>query len=216
MERIFSLSPGNHSLLLIDYQYLQLLTIRSHNTSSVINHVTTLSKAGKIFGIPTLVTTAFTEQKDVIREITELFPEQTPLDRNTMNAMEDVHVTEWIKNNGGKKLVMAGLWTEVCLQLSALNALAAGYEVYIITDASGGASLEDHQKAIECMAEAGAILLTTWSYINELQDTGGQKDTADALAKLFVEYGGTSGHGFRWDGQLRNYLLSRKVYADFV
>jgi nicotinamidase-related amidase len=212
MEMDLSLSAANHSLILIDYQYLQLLTIRSHNASSVINHVITLSKASKIFGAPALVTTAFAEQEDLIREIAQLFPEP-PLDRSTMNAMEDTHVADWVKQRGKKKLVMAGLWTEVCLQLSVLKALSAGYEVYIITDASGGASLEEHQKAVECMAEAGATLLTTWSYINELQRNWGKDDTAGALTTLYEEYGGVAGRGFHWDGQLRNYLLSRKIYA---
>jgi nicotinamidase-related amidase len=212
MEKDFSLSADNHSLILIDYQYLQLLTIRSHNAASVINHVVTLSKASKIFGAPALVTTAFAEQQDLIREIAQLFPEPCP-DRNTMNAMEDEYVTDWVKKSGRKKLVMAGLWTEVCLQLSVLKALAEGYEVYIITDASGGASLEEHQKAIECMTEAGATPLTTWSYINELQRNWEKEDTTGALATLFEEYGGIAGRGFHWDGQLRSYLLSRKIYA---
>lgn len=212
MKMDLSLSAANHSLILIDYQYLQLLTIRSHNASSVINHVITLSKASKIFGAPALVTTSFAEQEDLIREIAQLFPEPA-LDRSTMNAMEDLQVADWVKQKGKKKLVMAGLWTEVCLQLSVLKALSAGYEVYIITDASGGASLEEHQKAIEHMAQAGATLLTTWSYINELQRTWGKEDTSAALTTLFEEYGGVAGRGFHWDGQLRNYLLSRKIYA---
>ena len=212
MEMNLSLSTTNHSLILIDYQYLQLLTTRSHNASSVINSVITLSKASKIFGAPGLVTTAFAEQEDLIAEIAQLFPEP-PLDRNTMNAMEDPHVAEWIKQKGRKKLVMAGLWTEVCLKLSVLKALSADYEVYIVTDASGGASLEEHQYAIQCMAEAGARLLTTWSYINELQRSWDKEDTTGALANLFEEYGGIAGQGGYWDKQLRNYLLSRKIYA---
>jgi nicotinamidase-related amidase len=214
MNRNLLLSPGNHSLLLIDYQYLQLLTIRSHNTAAVINHVIALSKASRIFGAPALLTTAFAEQQDLIGDIAQLFPEQIPLDRNTMNAMEDPYVADWVKRSGKKKVVMAGLWTEVCLQLSVLKALEAGYEVFIITDASGGASLEEHQKALECMAAAGAVLLTTWSYINELQRNWGREDTTGALAKLLEEYGNALGTGFRWEGQLRSYLFSRKLEVD--
>ncbi|GAA3929603.1 isochorismatase family protein [Chitinophaga oryziterrae] len=210
MDRHLSLSPGNHSLLLIDYQYLQLLTIRSHATAAVISHVIALSKASRIFGSPALLTTAFAEQQDLLGDIAQVFPEQVPLDRNTMNAMEDPSVAEWVERSGKKKVVMAGLWTEVCLQLSVLKALEAGYEVYVITDASGGASLEEHQKAIECMAEAGAKPLTTWSYINELQRNWDKEDTTGALTKLLEEYD-PLGTGFRWGGQLRNYLFSRKL-----
>ena len=134
------LTPDNHALLLIDHQYLQLLTLRSHEASQVINNAQAVAKASKIFGIPTLLTTAFAERQDLIKEIQDVFPEQVPLDRTTLNTWEDTRVVDWVRQTGKKKLVMAGLWTEVCLLLPVLSALADGYEVYFITDASGGAS----------------------------------------------------------------------------
>jgi nicotinamidase-related amidase len=123
--------------------------------------------------VPTLLTTAFAERQNLIKEIQDVFPEQTPLDRSTLNSWEDRRVVNWVKQTGKKKLVMAGLWTEVCLQMPVLSALADGYEVYFLTDASGGASREAHDMAVQRMIQAGAIPITTWSYVSELQrDTG--------------------------------------------
>src|ERR1700687_3155703 len=133
------LEPGNHSLLLIDHQYLQLLTLRSHEASQVISNATSVAKAAEIFKVPTLLTTAFAERQNLIKEIQDVFPEQTPIDRTTLNTWEDQRVVTWVKQTGRKKLLMAGLWTEVCLQMPVLSALADGHDVYFLTAASGGA-----------------------------------------------------------------------------
>jgi nicotinamidase-related amidase len=196
------LEPGNHALLLIDHQYLQLLTLRSHEASQVIGHATAVAKAAKIFEIPTLLTTAFAERQDLIKEIQDVFPEQKPLDRTTLNSWEDGRVVDWVERTGRKKLVMAGLWTEVCLQMPVLSALEDGYEVYILTDASGGASREAHDMAVQRMIQAGAIPLTTWAYVSELQRDWARDKTAGAVTKLFEEHGGGFGQGLRWEWQL--------------
>src|ERR1700732_1035176 len=154
------LEPGNHALLLIDHQYLQLLTLRSHEASQVISNATSVAKAAKIFKVPTLLTTAFAERQNLIKEIQDVFPEQTPIDRTTLNSWEDQRVVKWVKQTGRKKLVMAGLWTEVCLLMPVLSALAAGHEVHIVTDASGGGSVEGHERAVQRMMQAGARSLT--------------------------------------------------------
>jgi len=203
MERDLLLTPGNHSLLLLDYQYLQLLTTRSHHPVTILSRVVTLSKSASLFNIPVLVSTAFAEQQDLITEVARLFPAQRPLDRNTMNAMEDTEVADWIKVHNRRRIVIAGLWTEVCVKLSALKALEAGYEVYVISDACGGASAEEHQKALECMTTAGIKILSTESYVSEVS---GREDVSELIDT--PEIG--------WNGQLRNYLLSRQVYADYI
>jgi len=83
------LKPGNHALLLIDHQYLQLLTLRSHEASQVIGNATSVAKAAKIFKVPTLLTTAFAERQNLIKEIQDVFPGQTRIDRSTLNTWED-------------------------------------------------------------------------------------------------------------------------------
>jgi hypothetical protein len=101
--------------------------------------------------------------------IQDVFPEQTPLDRSALNSWEDRRVVNWVKQTGKKKLAMAGLRTGVRLQMPVLSALADGYEVYFLTDASGGASREAHDMAVQRMIKAGASPITTWSYVSELQ-----------------------------------------------
>jgi nicotinamidase-related amidase len=196
------LEPRNHALLLIDHQYLQLLTLRSHEASQVISNATSVAKAAKIFKVPTLLTTAYAERQNLIKEIQDVLPEQTPIDRTTLNCWEDQRVVNWVKQTGRKKLVMAGLWTEICLMMPVLSALTDKYEVYFLTDSSGGASREAHDMAVQRMIQAGAIPTTTWSYVSELQRDWGREETAGAVTKLFEEHGGGFGQGLRWEWQL--------------
>ena len=196
------ITGDNHALLLIDHQYLQLLAARSHPNDTIVRNTIMLAKGAKIFNVPTLFTTAFAERQALIEEIQAVHPDQTPIDRTGLNSWDDERVRDWIKATGKKKLVMAGLWTEVCLTMPVLSALAAGFEVYIVTDASGGGSTEGHERAVQRMIQAGARPLTVVSYVSELQRDWGRLETADAVAKLFAEFGGGFGQGLRWEWQL--------------
>src|ERR1700738_4343612 len=111
------LAPDNHAVMLIDHQYLQLLTVRSHSVETVVNNATFLAEGAKIFNVPTLFTTAFAERQAMFAELQAVHPEQKPIDRFGLNAWDDERVREWVKNTDKKKLVMAGLWTEVCLTM---------------------------------------------------------------------------------------------------
>jgi nicotinamidase-related amidase len=196
------ITGDDHALLLIDHQYLQLLAVRSHPNDTVVRNTVMLAKAAKVFNVPTLFTTAFVERQALIEEIQAVHPDQTPIDRTGLNSWDDERVRDWIKATGKKKLVMAGLWTEVCLTMPVLSALAAGFEVYIVTDASGGGSAEGHERAVQRMIQAGARPLTVASYVSELQRDWSRLETAEAVAKLFAEFGGGFGQGLRWEWQL--------------
>jgi hypothetical protein len=98
---------------------------------------------------------------------------------------------------------MAGLWTEVCLAMPVLSTLAAGYEVYIVTDASGGSSPEAHERAVQRMVQAGARPLTSLAYLSELQRDWKYESTATDVVNLAVEMGTASGQGLRWVWQLK-------------
>lgn len=195
------LTPDDHALLLIDHQYLQLLALRSHPSETIVNNTTFLAKAAKLFKVPTLLTTAFAERQALFEEVQAVFPEQTPIDRTGLNSWDDPRVLDWVKKTGKKKLVMAGLWTEVCLSMPVIDALGDGYEVYIVTDASGGGTTESHERAVQRMVQAGAQPLTTIAYVSELQRDWA-RPTADEVAKLFAEHGGGFGQGLRWEWQL--------------
>jgi nicotinamidase-related amidase len=196
------LTGDNHALLLIDHQYLQLLAVRSHSNDTVVRNTTLLAKSAKIFDVPTLLTTAFAERQALIQEVQAVFPDQKPIDRTGLNAWDDDRVRDWVSRTGKKKLVMAGLWTEVCLTMPVLSTLAEGYEVYIVTDASGGGSNEGHERAVQRMIQAGARPLTVASYLSELQRDWSREETAGAVASLFGELGGGFGQGLRWEWQL--------------
>ena len=201
MAKSSLLTPADHALLLIDHQYLQLLALRSHPSETVVNNTTFLAKAAKLFKVPTLLTTAFAERQALFQEVQGVFPEQEPIDRTGLNSWDDPRVIDWVKKTGKKKLVMAGLWTEVCLSMPVIDALADGYDVYIVTDASGGGNTESHERGVQRMVQAGAQPLTTIAYVSELHRDWA-RPTADEVAKLFAEHGGGFGQGLRWEWQL--------------
>lgn len=195
------LDSSNHAMMLIDQQYLQLLTMRSHDATIVTNAMALLAKGAKLFGVKTLLTTAFAERQALIKDVQAVFPDHTPIDRTTLNAFEDPRIVEWVEASGHRRLVMAGLWTESCLQMTALSALSAGYEVYIVTDASGGGSKESHDMAVKRMTQAGAIPLTAGTYVKEMQRDW-SRPTAAAVMAIYEEHGGAYGEGLRWEWEL--------------
>ena len=194
------LTPDNHALLMIDHQYLQLLSLRSHPNETVVNNSVFAAKAAKVFGAPTLFTTAFAERQALFQELQAVHPDQVPIDRTGLNSWDDPRVLDWVTRTGKTKLVMAGLWTEVCLSMPVLSALATGFEVYIITDASGGTE-EGHERGIQRMVQAGARPLTTIAYVSELMRDW-NRPYAESIAQLFAEHGGGFGQALRWEWQL--------------
>ena len=196
------LTPENHALLLIDHQYLQLMSLTSHKPATVTNNATALAKAAKVFKVPTLLTTAFAERQALLKDIQAVFPEQKPIDRTGLNSWEDKRVVDWVKKTGRKKLVMAGLWTEVCLSLAVLSALGDGYEVYIIPDASGGGDAESHAMGVQRMVQAGATPLSVLAYLSELQRDWAREATVPAVLEIFEQHGGSFGSALRWEWDL--------------
>src|SRR6201993_5250049 len=155
------LTPENCVLLLIDHQPFQLANVNSHEPAMVINNVTALAKTAKAYGIPTILTTVNEERGGVIfKQVQAVFPDQKPINRTFINSWEDRRVVEAIKRTGRKKLIIAALWTEMCLAMPAIHAMGEGYDVYIVTDASGGASPEAHDMAIRRLVAAGAQPIT--------------------------------------------------------
>jgi len=196
------LTPDNHALLLIDHQYLQLITVKSHDTALVDNNATAVAKAARLFEVPTLLTTAFEERQKILKGIQEVFPEQEPIDRLGLNSWDDDRVRDWVEKTGKQKLVMCGLWTEVCLSMPVLDALGDGYEVYIIPDASGGATPESHEIGVQRMVQAGARPLSTLAYLAELQRDWAREETAEDVLQIFVQHGGAFGSAMVWEWDL--------------
>lgn len=197
------LTPDNCALILIDHQPFQFAGLRSHDTQTIINNVVGLAKSAKAFNVPTLLTTVLENQGGrLLKQLQDVFPEQKPIDRTFINTWEDERVVEWVKKTGRKKLVMAALWTEICLAFPVIHALGDGYEVYFVTDASGGVSVEAHEVAIQRMIQAGGIPLTWTVFGAELQRDWARQATGPAYAQMLVEHMGNVGTSFVWEQQL--------------
>ena len=131
----------------------------------------------------------------IFPEIQAVLPDQEPIDRTTMNTWEDDNVVNRIEETGQKKVVLAELWTEVCVVLPALSAIEDGYEVYVVTDASGGVTDEAHDMAIQRMVDAGAIPITWVQYLLELQRDWARGETYAGVMDIAKEHGGGYGLG---------------------
>ncbi|UJW77595.1 hydrolase [Rhizobium sp. SL42] len=191
------LTPENHALLLIDHQPQMAFATRSIDIAELRNNVTGLTKSAKAFNVPTILTTVAGQSFSgpIFPEIQAVFPEQTPIDRTTMNSWEDQRVVDAVAKSGRKKLVVAALWTEVCGVMPVLSAIDQGYEVYFVTDASGGISNEANDRAIERMVQAGAHPITWVQYLLELQRDWARGETYAAVTDIAKEHAGGYGLG---------------------
>jgi len=199
------LTPDNCALILIDHQPFQFAGLRSHDSQTIINNVVGLAKAAKVFKVPTLLTTVVEKQGGfLLKQLQDVFPEQKPINRTFINTWEDASCVEWAKKTGRKKLVIAALWTEICLAFPVIHALGDGYEVYFVTDASGGVSLEAHEMAVLRMIQAGAIPITWTVFASELQRDWARTSTVPALASILSDHMGNVGTSLTWEQQLLN------------
>jgi len=156
------LTPDNCVLLLIDHQRFQLADVNSHEPTMVMNNVTALAKTAKAFNIPTILTTVNEERGGLIfKTVQDVFPNQKPINRTFINVWEDKRVVDAVKKTGRKKLVIAALWSEMCLAMPAIHSMGDGYDVYVVTDASGGVSPEAHDMAIRRLVAAGVLAWET-------------------------------------------------------
>jgi nicotinamidase-related amidase len=199
------LRPEDSVLVLIDHQPYQLANLNSHEPQMVINNTAGLAKAAKAFGVPTILTTVVAARGGLLfPQITDIFPGQEVIDRTFINTWEDPKVVDAVKATGRKQLILAGLWTEVCVAMPAIQALGEGWDVTVITDASGGVSVEGHEVAIQRMVAAGANMMTWMALAAEWQRDWARVESAAALTKVLTQHGGGSGIAYLWEVQLLN------------
>ena len=197
------LTPDNCVLILIDHQPFQAAGVKNIDVATMINNTVALAKTAKAFNVPTLLTSVIQDRGGLIfKQITDVFPEQTPIDRTFINTWEDDRCVDWVKKTGRKKVVIAALWTEVCLAFPVIHALGDGYEVYFVTDASGGTSVEAHEMGIARMVQAGGVPLTTVVFMSELQRDWARTESAAKLAEIILAHGGAVGTSLAWELQL--------------
>jgi nicotinamidase-related amidase len=199
------LTPDESVLLLIDHQPFQFANLHSHEPTMVINNVVSLAKIAKVFGVPTILTTVVEERGGYLLEgLQDVFPDQKPINRTFINTWEDRRVVDAVKATGRKKLIIAGLWTEICVAMPAIHALDDGYTVYAVTDASGGTTREAHDMAVQPMVQAGVVPITSGVLMAEFQRDWAREATVAGIAAVLGRHGGGSAVAFAWEMQLLN------------
>lgn len=194
------LTPGNSSVIFIDHQPQMTFGVANIDRQTLVNNVLLLAKAARIFRVPTILTTVETKSfsGNMWPQLLDIFPEQEPIERTSMNSWDSPEFVKAVAATGRKKLVMAALWTEVCLVFPALEALAAGYEVYAVEDASGGTSLAAHNAAMRRIEQAGAVPVTSLQVLLEFQRDWARKETYNDVISVVKEHGGAYGQGVEY------------------
>jgi nicotinamidase-related amidase len=197
------LRPEDSIVVLIDHQPYQFTNLNSHEPTMVINNVVGLAKAAKVFNVPVILTTVIEERGGyIIKGLQDVFPGQQPINRTFINTWEDPKVTDLVKESGRKQLIIAGLWTDICVAMPAIQAAGEDYDVFVVTDASGSTSAEAHEMAVRRMVQVGIVPINWMAVVSEWQRDWARTTTATQLSELLFEHGGASGVALAWELQL--------------
>ncbi|PXV60378.1 Nicotinamidase-related amidase [Dyella jiangningensis] len=194
------LTPTDHTLILIDFQSQMSFATHSIDPTVLRNNAALVANSAASFKVSTILTTVAekTFSGPMYSEITDPFPGQALLDRTSMNTWEDAAVIKRVNEIGKSRVVLAGLWTSVCIVGPALSALDQGFEVYVIADACGDVSAEAHNRAMERMIQAGARPMTSLQYLLELQRDWARTATYDSTTGVAKRFGGSYGLGITY------------------
>ncbi|BEU97059.1 hydrolase [Acidovorax sp. DW039] len=194
------LNPKDHTLILIDFQSQMAFATHSIDAVNLRTNASLVAQAAAGFGVSTILTTVAEKSFSgpMFDEVTAPFPGQQMLDRTSMNTWEDAAVIAEVNRIGKPRIVLAGLWTSVCIVGPALSALDQGFEVYVITDACGDVSAEAHNRAVERMVQAGAQPMTSLQYLLELQRDWARGETYDLTTGIAKKVGGAYGIGINY------------------
>ncbi|MEO1119609.1 MAG: hydrolase, partial [Pseudomonadota bacterium] len=192
------LTPENSQIIFIDHQPQMAFGVQSIDRQALKNNVVALAKAAKLYDIPTTITTVETTSFSgyTYPELLGVFPEKEILERTSMNSWDDQKVRDALAANGRKKVIVSGLWTSVCNNLFSFSAMAdAGYEIYMVEDASGDVSKAAQDYAMQRMIQAGVVPMTTVQTMLEWQRDWARRDTYDGLMDIIKEHFGAYGMG---------------------
>ena len=179
------LTPDNCVVLFIDHQPQMFIGVASIFRQILLKNLLVLANAAKIFSVPVVLTAIESKEfkGDLFPELLELFPEETPIKRSSMNSWESPAFVAEVKKTGRRNLVIAALWTEVCLAMPALQALTDGYFVYAVEDASGGLSPVGHHAALRRIEQAGAVSVTALQVLLEFQRDWARNEHYDEVIR---------------------------------
>jgi nicotinamidase-related amidase len=214
------LTPANSQLIFIDQQPQMAFGVQSIDRQVLKNNVVGLAKAARVFNIPTTITSVETDSFSghTYPELLSVFPENDILERTSMNSWDDQNIRDALARNaanGARKIVVSGLWTEVCNTTFALSALRdmPDYEIYMVADASGGTSLDAHKYAMDRMVQAGVIPVTWQQVLLEWQRDWARRETYDAVIAIAKEYSGAYGMGIDYAYTMVHNTAERVVHG---
>ena len=185
------LTPQNSQLIFIDQQPQMAFGVQSIDRQTLKNNVVGLAKAAKVFNVPVTITTVETDSFSghTYPELLSVFPTHKLLERTSMNSWDDQNVRDALAANVAKG-------HKVCNNTFALSAMHdAGYEIYMVADASGGTSMDAHKYSMDRMVQAGVVPMTWQQVLLEWQRDWAKRDTYDAVMDIVREHSGAYGMG---------------------
>jgi len=191
------LSPKNSMVLMIDLQPQMAFGVANIDRQELKNNAVALAKAARVFKVPTFITSVETESFSgfTFPEVAGVFPDGKIYERTSMNSWDSKKLRTAIKDLGRNKLVMCGLWTEVCINTACNSAMSDELEVYIVVDVCGGTSVMAHDCSIQRMIQAGARPVTWQQVLLEWQRDWAHRATYDAVMDIVREHSGAYGMG---------------------
>jgi nicotinamidase-related amidase len=196
------LTPDDSVLVLIDHQSQMAFAVQNTTIAEVANNTALLAASARLFEVPTLLTTVGESfSGPVFEQVTDELDDKVVRDRierTTVNAWEDSRVVDWVLRTGRKKIVFAGLWTEICVAFPVLSALEAGFEAYFVEDASGGVSETAHRASVDRMVQAGGVPVTSAQYLYELHRDWANVDKYNDVIGIAKKYQGVFGVGVQY------------------
>jgi len=194
------LTPTNCVVALIDLQPQMLFGVTNFDRQTIINHNVALAKIARVFDVPLVLTAVETTSFSghTWPQVQAACPDVTPIERTTMNSWDDANFVAAIKKTSRKTLLLAGLWTETCVALPAIQAINDGYDVYVVEDCCGDVSALAHDNAMRRMIQAGAKPVTALSVMLELQRDWAHKGTYDAVLDIAKTHFGAYGVGIEY------------------
>ena len=191
------ITADNSAVIFIDHQPQMTFGVANIDRQLLVNNVIMLAKGAREFGVPAILTAVETESFSgyIWPQLMDVFPEQQPIERTSMNSWDDAAFREAVASTGKKNIIVAGLWTEVCVTWPTLNMIDVGYNVYVVEDACGATSQIAHDAAVRRCLQAGAVPMTTIATVLEFQRDWANREHYDALLNIFREHGGAYGDG---------------------
>ena len=198
------LTPENSLLFYVDLQPQYVFSVHTINAGTLISNATGLAKAAKLFNVPTIFATISSRSfaGPMFAKVREARPDITPIDRTTINAIDDPRVENAIEAAGRPKILIGGLWTDSCVVLPTLSLLKRGFEVYVLADVAGDVDSESHERGMQRMMQAGAVPATWLPVVLEWQRDWANTATAGELVKIAQEHGGAWGQGVYYASEM--------------